>query len=119
MGALDKVVKKKQPKRCLWLVDENEAHYIAKLPEGDVPGERHKIGCFLGSEAANYKTNMSLNSTVWTFILHLLPCPKKWVDSKKKFERPKVHYGFISLKMIMADPAATFTTSRLKNSKIG
>ena len=59
------------------MVDENEAHYISKLPQTDVPGERHKICCFLGSEAANYKTNMTLKLNGMDFYPPSFAMPKE------------------------------------------
>ena len=50
-------------RRCLWLVDEQEAQILSKIPADSIPGGRHKIGCILGAESANYKVgraNMKL-----------------------------------------------------------
>jgi len=88
-AALDKVIKKKQPKRCLWLVDENEAHYLAKLPASDVPGERHKICCFLGSEAANYKTNLTLKLNGMDFYPPSFAMPKEMGRFEKEIRKTK------------------------------
>ena len=71
------------------MVDENEAHYIAKLPEGDVPGARHKIGCFLGSEAANYKTNMSLKLNGMDFYPPSFAMPKEMGRFEKEIRKTK------------------------------
>jgi len=60
INILEKLIKKPQPKRCLWLVEETEGQILAKLPENGMIGGRHKISAILGSESANYKTNITL-----------------------------------------------------------
>ena len=66
-------------RRCLWLVEENEAHHLAELKENGLEsdGGRHKIGCFLGSEAANYKTNLSLKLNHTEFYPSSYAMPKE------------------------------------------
>jgi len=88
-SVLEKVVKKQQPKRCLWLVDESEAHYLSKLPESDVPGCRHKISCFLGSEAANYKTNLTLKLNDFDFYPPSFAMPKEMDRFEREIRKSK------------------------------
>jgi hypothetical protein len=61
-------------RRCLWLVDEQEAHILSALKDDNVPGNRHKIGCFLGSEAANYKTNLTLKDRIKKSYYGFIDC---------------------------------------------
>jgi len=75
--------------RCLWLVDENEAHYVANLPADNVPGGRHKICCFLGSEAANYKTNLTLKLNEMDFYPTSFAMPKELERFEREIRKSK------------------------------
>jgi len=105
-NALKKVVKNQNrlPKRCLWLVEENEAHHLAELKENGLEsdGGRHKIGCFLGSEAANYKTNLTLKLNHTQFYPSSYAMPKEAARFKQDMStrknpmwiyKPKNDYG--------------------------
>ena len=61
------------------MVEENEAHHLAELKENGLEsdGGRHKIGCFLGSEAANYKTNLTLKLNHTQFYPSSYAMPKE------------------------------------------
>ena len=66
-------------RRCMWLVEENEAHFLADLKEKGLEndGGRWKIGCFLGSEAANYKTNLTMKLNKFSFYPDSYAMPKE------------------------------------------
>jgi len=94
----------KLPKRCMWLVEENEAHYLSELKEDGLEnaGGRHKIACFLGSEAANYKTNLTLKLNNRSFYPDSYAMPKEMDRFKKDMSKnqkpmwiykPKNDYG--------------------------
>ena len=63
----------------MWLVEENEAHYFAELKENGLENEggRYRIGCFLGSEAANYKTNLTMKLNKFSFYSDSYEMPKE------------------------------------------
>ena len=63
----------------MWLVEENEAHFLADLKEKGLEndGGRWKIGCFLGSEAANYKTNLTMKLNKFSFYPDSYAMPKE------------------------------------------
>ena len=63
----------------MWLVEESEAHYLAELKENGLEhdGGRFKIGCFLGSEAANYKTNLTMKLNKFAFYPDSYAMPKE------------------------------------------
>ena len=76
-------------RRCLWLVDEQEAHYLSTLPDANVPGGRHKIACFLGSEAANYKTNLTLKLNDMDFYPTSFAMPKECERFNREIRKSK------------------------------
>lgn len=91
MNALERVIKKAQPKRCLWLVDEQEAQILSKIPADSIQGGRHKIGCILGAESANYKTNITkrLNDKPYYPKSYYLPAEQdRFEASIAKEEQP-------------------------------
>jgi len=105
-SALKKIVKQqdKLPRRCMWLVEENEAHYLAELKENGLEedGGRYRIGCFLGSEAANYKTNLTMKLNKFSFYPDSYAMPKEMerfnndMSKNKKpmwIYKPKNDYG--------------------------
>ena len=97
------------------MVEENEAHYLAELKENGLEssGGRFKIGCFLGTEAANYseffktfliffsnfliiiylkpvETNISLKLNNSQFYPDSYAMPKE----KERFEEGKIERNF-------------------------
>ena len=62
---------------------------MANLPADNVPGGRHKICCFLGSEAANYKTNLTLKLNEMDFYPTSFAMPKELERFDREIRKSK------------------------------
>ena len=71
---------------------------MAELKENGLEsdGGRHKIACFLGSEAANYKTNLTLKLNHTQFYPSSYAMPKE----AARFEKGKLIDDVLSLKLL-------------------